>query len=74
MRRLAIAAILLLLCISFPASLAARHKVPRYLNKESSIDMSNMNHIFVGWVDLGADDWALWAMAARPSGVTLLVP
>jgi len=65
MRRLAIAAILLLLCISFPASLAARHKVPRYLNKESSIDMSNMNHIFVGWVDLGADDWALWGYGSK---------
>jgi peptidoglycan/xylan/chitin deacetylase (PgdA/CDA1 family) len=41
-------------------ALAARHKVPRYLNKESTVDMSKMNHIFVGWVDLGADDWALW--------------
>jgi hypothetical protein len=59
MKRLAIAATLLLLCISFPSSLAARHKVPRYLNKESTIDMSNMNHIFLGWVDLGPDDWAV---------------
>jgi hypothetical protein len=34
--------------------------VPRYLNKESAVDMSNMNRIFVGWVDLGADDRALY--------------
>lgn len=60
MKRLAITAALLLLCISLPASLEARHKVPRYLNKESTVDMSNMNRIFVGWVDLGADDWALY--------------
>jgi hypothetical protein len=58
MKRLAIAATLLLLCVSFPASLEARHKVPRYLNKESTVDLKNMNHIFLGWVDLGADDWA----------------
>lgn len=59
MKRLAMTAAFLLLCISLPASLEARHKVPRFLNKESTVDMSNMNHIFVGWVDLGADDWAL---------------
>jgi hypothetical protein len=61
MKRSVVAAAMLLLCISFPLpALAARHKVPRYLTKESSVDMSKMNHIFVGWVDLGADDWALW--------------
>lgn len=59
MKRLAMIAALLLLCISLPASLEARHKVPRYLNKESTVDMSKMDHIFIGWVDLGADDWAL---------------
>ncbi len=60
MKQLTLAVTLLLLCISFPASLAARHKVPRYLNKESSVDMSNMNHIFLGWVDLEPDAWALY--------------
>jgi hypothetical protein len=60
MKRLTFAVTLLLLCISFPTSLAARHKVPRYLNKESSVDMSGMNHIFLGWVDLGPDAWALY--------------
>jgi hypothetical protein len=66
MKRITIGAILLLLCISFPLpSLAARHKVPRYLTKESNVDMSKMNHIFVGWVDLGADDWALWGYSNK---------
>jgi hypothetical protein len=65
MKRLTLAATLLLLCISFPASLAARHKVPRYLNKESKADMSNMNHLFVGWVDLEPDAWALFDFHSR---------
>jgi len=65
MKRLTTAA-LLLLCISFPLpSLAARHKVPRFLSKESTVDMSKMNRIFVGWVDLGADDWALWGYQSK---------
>jgi hypothetical protein len=59
MRRLAVTAVLLLLCISFPTSLEARHGVKRYLTKESTVDMKNMNHIFLGWVDLGPDDWAV---------------
>jgi hypothetical protein len=58
-------AILLLLCISFPTTLAARHKVPRYLNKESSVDMSHMSHVFVGWIDLGPDAWALYDFRSR---------
>jgi hypothetical protein len=66
MKRLAMTAAVLLLCISFPNhSAAARHKVPRYLNKESTVDMTNMNRIFVGWVDLGADDWALYGYENR---------
>jgi hypothetical protein len=60
MKQLTFAVALLVLCISFPASLAARNKVPRYLNKESAVDMSHMNHIFVGWVDLEPDSWALY--------------
>jgi hypothetical protein len=65
MKRLIFAATLLLLCISFPTSLAARHKVPRYLKKESTVDMSKMNNIFVGWVDLGPDAWALYDFRSR---------
>ena len=40
-------AALLLLCISLPTSLEAR-STKRYLEKESTVDMKNMNHIFVG--------------------------
>jgi hypothetical protein len=65
MKRLTFAAALLLLCIFFPTSLAARHKVPRYPKKESSVDMSKMDHIFVGWVDLEPDAWALFDFHSR---------
>ena len=65
MKRLAITATVLLLCISFPASLEASHKVPRYLSKESSIDMSHMNRIFLGWVDLEPDAWALYGYTSK---------
>ena len=56
MKRLAAAAVLLVLCISFPPSLEARHAVKRYLTKESTVDMKNMNHIFLGWVDMNPDE------------------
>jgi hypothetical protein len=66
MKRLMIAATLLLICIAFPLpSLASRHKVPRYLNKETTVDMSNMHNVFVGWVDLGPDDWALYGYGSK---------
>jgi hypothetical protein len=65
MKKLTFAIALLLLCISFPTSLSARHKVPRYLKKESSVDMSNMSHIFVGWVDLEPNAWALYDFRSK---------
>jgi hypothetical protein len=65
MKRLMITVTLLLLCISFPASLEASHKVPRYLTKESSIDMSHMNRVFLGWVDMEPDAWALYGFSSR---------
>jgi hypothetical protein len=65
MKQRAFAGMLLLICISFPTSLAARNKVPRYLNKESRVDMSNMNRVFVGWIDLEPDAWALYGFASK---------
>ena len=62
MKRLVVTAALLLLCILLPTSLEARG-VKRYLKKESTVDMKNMNHIFLGWVDFSPDVWTalrLW--------------
>ena len=72
MKHLTLAVTLLLLCISFPTSLAARHRVPRYLNKESSIDMSNLNHVFLGWVDLEPDAWALYGVASKTDWTNII--
>ena len=53
MKRLAVIAALLLICIVFPTPAAARHGVKRYLTKETTANMNNSNRDFVGWVDLG---------------------
>jgi hypothetical protein len=44
---------LLLFCMVLPASLMARDKKP-------SVDMSNMNRIFLGWIDLDPDALSLY--------------
>ena len=46
----------LLACLGVPSSLEARGP-KRYLNKESTADMSAMKTIFLGWVDMKPDDW-----------------
>src|SRR5271157_403953 len=66
MKRLAIIAALLLICIAFPTpSAGERHSVPRYLTKESTVDMRNMNRIFVGWVNLDPEEWAAHGYATK---------
>ena len=58
MKRFVISAVLFSLCLAFPTpSLAGRHSVPRFLNKETTPDMTSMNNVCVGWVDLDADSW-----------------
>jgi hypothetical protein len=59
MKRFVISAVLFSLCLALPASMMAdRHSVKVYPYKETPVDMRNMNRIFVGWVDLGPDEWA----------------
>jgi hypothetical protein len=65
MKRLLVAAAVLLLAMSFPMSLEARHGVKRYLTKESAVDMKNMNHIFLGWVDMNPDEWAFHGYSTK---------
>ena len=52
MKRFAITAVLLLLCIACPTSMEAGAK-------KSTVDMSNMNKIFVGWVGFDPDEYRL---------------
>jgi hypothetical protein len=72
MKHLTFIITLLLLCIVFPTSLAARHGVPRYLNKESAVDMSKMNRVFVGWIDLEPDAWALYGFANKTEWTNII--
>lgn len=55
-RRIAIAA--LLICFGLQCSLEARG-AKRYLFKESTVDMSAMKNVFLGWVDMAPDNWAV---------------
>ena len=57
MNRLTVVAALLA-CFGLPSSLEARGP-KRYLNKESTVGMSAMKNVFLGWVDLRPDDWAV---------------
>ncbi len=52
MKRLVVMAVLLLLCIACPASMEAK-------SAKTTVDMRNMNRIFVGWVDMNPDSWRL---------------
>lgn len=49
MRQIAIVTVLLL-SVALSAPLMAKHK-------ESSVNMKDMNHIFLGWVDINSDDY-----------------
>jgi len=48
----------LVVCVSCQSSLQARG-AKRYLKKETTADMAALKSVFIGWVDLGPDDWAL---------------
>jgi len=59
MKRFVVLTALLLLCVACPTpASASRYGVKRYMTKETTVDMKNMHRIFVGWVDLGPDEWA----------------
>jgi hypothetical protein len=48
MKRVMIAVTLLMICFMLPTTVKAHEKA-------QTPDMSNMNHIFLGWVDIGQD-------------------
>lgn len=59
MKRFIVILATFLLCLTFPAQMmAGRHSVKRYLTKETTVDMSKMNRVFIGWVDMHEDGWA----------------
>ncbi len=61
MKRFLISAFLVLLCLALPSSLmAGRHSVKEYKNKETSVDMSKMQRIFIGGINLPTEEGALY--------------
>jgi hypothetical protein len=72
MKRLGMIAVLLLICIAFPTPSAARNGVKRYMTKETTVDMKNMNKVCVGWIDLGAENWVSFKYTQKDAWVTVI--
>jgi hypothetical protein len=65
MKRLVFAAVLILVCVASPTSVEARIA-------KSSVDMSNMNKIFVGWVGFDPDEYRLLDYDTKAEWVTVI--
>ncbi|HXM39746.1 MAG TPA: hypothetical protein VN924_00755 [Bryobacteraceae bacterium] len=65
MRRYLVAAILLACIAAEPALAARRRGAKLYPFKETTVDMSGMNRILLGWVDLKEDDWAVHGYSTK---------
>jgi hypothetical protein len=66
MKRFAIAAAALSLCMALPSSTEARG------TKQPSVDMSNRNKIFVGWIDLDPSEYRLLDYDTKAQWVTVI--
>lgn len=65
----------LLSSIVLPPHLEARHKVKRYLTKETTVDMKDMKdmkRIFVGWVDMAPDAWAGYGYSSKAEWASVI--
>ncbi len=62
---LAIVAVLAACVASSAPAFAARHKPSHFLDKETTVDLSGMKRIFIGWVDMHEDDWSAQGYTTR---------
>jgi hypothetical protein len=61
MKRFVISAVLFTFCLALPLPvMALRHKVKEYNYKETSVDMSKMQRIFIGGINLPTEEGALY--------------
>jgi hypothetical protein len=73
MKRLVVILAAFLFCFALPAQMmAGRHNVKRYLTKETTVDMSKMNRIFVGWVDMHEDDYGAHGYTKKQEWVDVI--
>jgi hypothetical protein len=64
-------ATILLACMAAEPALAMRWRgAKRYPYKETTAEMSGVNRIFVGWVDLKEDDWAMHGYSTKAEWVS----
>jgi hypothetical protein len=68
MKRRILIAIVAALMVSQVGLDAGRPK--RYLTKESTADMTAAKSVFIGWVDLGLDDWGVHGYSTKPEWAT----
>ncbi len=73
MKKIGVFLAALFLCLTFVTpAFAARHKVPVFHNKETTVDMSKMNRIFIGWVDMHEDDWGAHGYATKQQWMDII--
>jgi hypothetical protein len=73
MMRKYVVMVMAVLFLAFPSlSFASRHSVPRYLHKETTVDMSKSTRIFVDWVDLHEDDWGMHGYTTKDEWVNVI--
>jgi hypothetical protein len=67
-------AMILFVCVGAELGLAARRRGAKlYPDKETTADMSGMNRIFLGWVDLREDDWAVHGYSSKPEWASQII-
>ena len=65
--------VFLLLCIGLPPGLAARRRGAKlYPGKETTADMRGMNRIFLGWIDMKEDAWALYGYSSKEEWASMV--
>ena len=73
MKRVILTTMFIIFCLAWPGkALAGRYSVPRYLNKESSFDMSRAGHLYVEWVDLHEEDWGYHGYSTKQEWVDVI--
>jgi len=64
MKRRLVAGVFVVACLTWPLLLQAQD-AKRYMQKESSVDMTAMKSIFLGWVDMPLEDWAVFGYETK---------
>ena len=66
--------VFLLVCMGVQPGLAARRRGAKlYPDKETTADMSGKNKIFLGWVDMKEDDYAVHRYATKAEWATAIM-